>query len=198
MDAKQFDELLRRRRTNRNFAREALPRHAIDRLLWAAQGVTHEDGRRTAPSAQALHPIRLSVTAGNISGLEAGIYEARANNPTRLELRVAGDHRWRLKQAALDDQPWIATAAAVISVCANLATSAQAFAGQPPYGSRGLRYAYIEAGAVSQNIQLHATAAGYSSVLVAGFRDETTNDVLGLSAPVSAVLHVCVGIIANP
>ena len=67
------------------------------------------------------------------------------------------------------------------------------FSEQPPLGTRGLRYAYIEAGATSQNIHLQATAEGLGCVLVAGFKDEATADVLELEAPTAPVLHMCFG-----
>ena len=55
------------------------------------------------------------------------------------------------------------------------------------------RYAWIEAGAAAQNIQLQATAEGLGSVLVAGFRDEATAAALALETPIMPLIHLCFG-----
>lgn len=61
----------------------------------------------------------------------------------------------------------------------------------PPCGQRGQRYAWIEAGAAAQNIQLQATADGLGSVLVAGFPDDDTSKVLALNSSIKPLIHLC-------
>lgn len=193
MEGNGFAELLRARRTVREFSDRPVPLGSVRRLLWAAQGVTAEDGRRTAPSAHALHPLRLFFAAGRVEGLDAGVYSVERRDTADLALQESGDVRVRLEAAALEDQPWIAESAGIITVCADLVTPVRDFADQPPYGQRGLRYVQIEAGAVAQNVHLQATADGIACVLVAGFRDEETARVLKLEPPVAPVLHMCLG-----
>ena len=68
-----------------------------------------------------------------------------------------------------------------------------AFAEQPPDGRRGLRYVYLEAGALLQNICLQATALGLGTVFVGGFDDAKTASVLNLPSPFEPVGMICVG-----
>jgi nitroreductase len=49
-----IESALRRRQSVREFSREALTLAEVSQLLWAAQGTTDPEGRRTAPSAGAL------------------------------------------------------------------------------------------------------------------------------------------------
>ncbi len=187
-----LEDAISKRRSHRTFDDQPLRLPELHKLLWAAQGVTDESSKRTVPSAHGLHPLHLFVTAGHIADLPAGVY--RVSHDT-LDLTPHLDHdiRTGLEQAALDDQPWIARAPAIITICANMVSISQAFAEQPPYGARGRRYAYIEAGAAAQNIHLQACAVGLACVLVAGFRDEATADVLHLAASYEPIIHMCIG-----
>ncbi len=164
----------------------------MHRLLWAAQGATDDAGNLTAPSAHGLHPLRLFVSAGNVEDVAPGVYRADLENKSLLA-HVDRDVRSELEHAALTDQPWIGRASGIISVCSDLAAPAAAFVDQAPFGVRGLRYVHIEAGAVAQNIYLQAAVEGLGCVLVAGFKDEVTADVLGLEPPVAPILHMCFG-----
>jgi hypothetical protein len=49
-----LEEALARLRSVREFPREALTERKLSQLLWAAQGVTHPEGLRTAPSGAAV------------------------------------------------------------------------------------------------------------------------------------------------
>ncbi|MCP5083637.1 MAG: SagB/ThcOx family dehydrogenase [Alphaproteobacteria bacterium] len=180
------------RRSHRNFTEEPVALEVLQRLIWAAQGTSDDDDKRTAPSAHALHPLRLYVSAGRVSGIEAGAYISDPMSED-LNLHVDQDVRAKLEREALEDQPWIGAAAGIITICADLVTPSQAFADQPPYGVRGLRYVHIEAGAAAQNMGLQAAAEGLGCVLVAGFKDEATAGVLNLEPPLGPILHMCFG-----
>ena len=192
MSSRNLEEIISRRRSHRDFNDRQITFPLLRRLLWASHGVTSEDGKRATPSAHALYPLSLRVIAAKIEGLETGLH-AVSRDCTRLTHLVRRNIRLELQAAALEDQPWIASAAAIITICADFAAACEAFADQPPYGMRGTRYVHIEAGAAAQNLQLMATAEGLGCVLVAGFADEATAGVLELSAPVAPVLHLCLG-----
>src|SRR5512144_662403 len=93
-------------RSVRNFADAGLSLEDMAQLLWAAQGITHSEGLRTAPSAGALYPAEVYLVAGRVATLPAGIYRY---DPRRHQLaRTAlGDRRRELALAALH-QTWIA------------------------------------------------------------------------------------------
>lgn len=192
MDDIPLNQAMSRRRTCRDFEAREIPSSSLQRLLWAAQGITDESGNRTIPSAHALHPLRLLVVAGHIEDLQAGVYSVD-KDVQRLTLTVQRDVRPELQNAALEDQPWIGAAAGIISICADFIAPSNVFADQPPFGTRGSRYVYVEAGAAAQNVQLQAVAEGIGCVLVAGFKDEATAEALGVTAPIAPVLHLCLG-----
>ena len=192
MPDESLQAAISKRRSQREFDDRQVPQNVLHRLLWAGQGITGEGGKRTAPSAHAQHPLELLVVGGNIENLEPGVHKVAGDCKT-LSPVIQGDLRHELQDAALEEQPWIGQAAGIITVCADFAAPCRAFAEQPPYGTRGVRYVYIEAGAAAQNIQLMAVAEGLACVLVAGFEDEATSKLLGLEAPFAPILHICFG-----
>ncbi len=56
-----LEEALARRRSVREFSNKPLSEQEVSQLLWAAQGITHPEGLRTAPSAGALYPLELHL-----------------------------------------------------------------------------------------------------------------------------------------
>jgi len=185
-------DALLKRRTVRSYSGEAVSIAALEALLRAAQGVTGEDGKRAAPSAHALCPLRLFVVAGQVDGLSPGLY-AVSPDTLDLEPRHGTDLRAALRTAAIGDPEWITDAAAIIVVAADMVGPSRHFADQPPYGTRGPRYVHLEAGAAIQNLQLQAVAEGLGTVLVGGFHDEEVAKLLGLEAPVAPLALQCVG-----
>ena len=97
------EEALLERRSVRNYKDGALTLAEISQLLWAAQGVTHPGGYRTAPSAGALYPLEVYVVVGNVEDLPAGIYKYRLQGH-ELEKVAGGDVRAELCAAALDQE----------------------------------------------------------------------------------------------
>jgi SagB-type dehydrogenase family enzyme len=171
---RSLEESLARRRSIRSFAPVSLALGDLAQLMWAAQGVTDEEGHRAAPSAGALYPIEVLVVAGEVSGLPAGIYRYRPQSH-RLDLLAPGDARKRLV-AALPWQEWVADAPAILAVTGVVSRTSS------KYGSRADRYMVLEAGAVTENVYLQATALGLATVLVGSFDDRRVTAVLGLPA----------------
>ena len=69
-----FEHTLAQRRSRRSFATAALTIAEAGQLLWAAQGITDEKNRRTAPSAGATYPLVLYLVAGQVEDVAAGVY----------------------------------------------------------------------------------------------------------------------------
>ncbi len=183
---------IQQRRTQREYSLEPISLGEVAQLLWAAQGVTGNGGERAAPSAGAHYPLTAYLAAGAVSGLGAGLYGY--DGETHSLGRVAqGDFRAMLREAALEDQPWVANAAATLVIAANFKAAEAHFHTQPPPGLRGARYVYLETGAAAENVHLQATALGLGLVLVAGFDDEKVKDVLELPEELEATALLCVG-----
>jgi nitroreductase len=89
------------RRSVRSYSPGPITLQEVSQLLWAAQGITEpRQGFRTAPSAGATFPLEVDLLVTGISELPDGIYRYRPRGH-RLELRLAGDHRRSLQDAAL-------------------------------------------------------------------------------------------------
>jgi SagB-type dehydrogenase family enzyme len=160
------------RRSVREFGPEPLPLSAVSQLLWAAQGVTHPDGLRTAPSAGALYPLEVYLVAGAVLGIDPGVYRYDPRRH-RLSLQSEGDARAGVAEAALD-QEWVAEAPAIIVLAAVYERTGR------KYGHRAERYVHMEAGHAAQNVYLQAAALGLGTTMVGAFRDEQLVRVLRL------------------
>ena len=167
------EEALRRRRSLREWSDAALSMEEASQLLWAAQGLTAKDGRRTAPSAGALYPVEVSLVAGRVEGLPAGVYRYRPEGHV-LEPVLPGDRRRELAEAALG-QTWLRGAPASLVVAGVYERTAR------KYGGRAKRYVQIEAGAVAQNVALQAVALGLGTVVVGAFDDAAVARSAGLA-----------------
>lgn len=186
LDSKiSLEACLLKRRSIRSYTNAALSLADVSQLLWAAQGITAEGRRRTAPSAGALYPLELYLVACGVDGLAPGAYHYR---PERhgLILVKAGDLRRELAQAALG-QDCVANGAATILFAAVYArTSAK-------YGRRAARYVHIEVGHAAQDVFLQATALGLGTVTVGAFDDEEIKRVAALPETHDPVYMMPVG-----
>jgi SagB-type dehydrogenase family enzyme len=169
------EEALATRRSVREYSGEALTTAEIGRLLWAAQGVTSFDGRRTAPSAGATYPLEL------LAATPDGVYRyVPADHGLRAVL--SGDVRGDLARAAAE-QAFVGEAPLLIVVAAVPART------EARYGDRAERYIALEAGHAAQNVLLEAVALGLGAVPVGSFDDAAVSRIVGL-APDEAPLYL--------
>jgi nitroreductase len=107
--------------------------------------------------------------------------------PWRLVVVTDSTVKNRIARAALG-QSFIATAPAVIVVCADLSSSAAA------YGGRGVSlYSIQDTAAATQNILLAATALGYGSCWVGAFDEREVSQILGIPSEVRPVAVIPLG-----
>lgn len=173
------------RRSTRRFARGSVDIDQVGQLLWAAQGVTHGEGLRTAPSAGALQPLHLRVYAFDVVGLEHGLYRYRPD--THALLREPGARTRAALVAAVLFQECIRISPAVLIVSAEIARTTTR------YGVRGRRYVYMEVGHVAQNVSLEAAALGLGATAVGAFEDDDVHHTLDLPKEESPLYLIPVG-----
>ncbi len=174
-----LEELMAKRRSVREYSTKMLGDQELGQLLWAAQGITSPDGRRTAPSAGAKYPLELYVATST------GFFHYLPKDHA-LERIVETDLRPALATAALGQQS-IATAPVVFVFTAEYARTAQ------KYGDRTPRYVAIEVGHAAQNLLLQAGALGLVGVPVGAFRDDEVSKALSLPAQFAPLYLVAVG-----
>jgi SagB-type dehydrogenase family enzyme len=168
-----LETALAKRRSVREFKRDALSLAEVSQLLWSAQGITAPGGKRTAPSAGATYPLELLLVAGNVQGLAPGVYRYRPAEHDLVRL-VEGDRRGRLAAAALG-QEFVADAPVTLGFAAIYERTARR------YGPRAERYVHFEVGHAVENAHLQAVALGLGAVVVGAFNDAEVKHVLGLS-----------------
>jgi SagB-type dehydrogenase family enzyme len=168
----RIEELIAKRRSIRIYKDKKLSETVISRLLWAAQGISSENGLRTSPSAGALYPLEIHVVTGGGGELEPGVYRYIPEGHN-LAREISGDMREKLSKAALF-QTMIRNAPVSFVISAIYAR----ITGK--YGNRGLRYAYMEAGHAAQNVCLLAVELGIGTCTVGAFEDEEVKKVLKL------------------
>jgi len=162
-----LEEALARRRSVRSFIGRSIPIEAVGQVLWAAQGVTGEGGRRTSPSAGALFGLEAYVASAEY----LAHYQVSGHELTVL---LREDVRTALARAAWG-QSFVSRAPLVVALTGIL----KRIAGK--YGEeRGARYLAMEAGHAAQNILLQAEALGFAGVPVGAFDDAAMDAVLGL------------------
>lgn len=179
------ESLLQHRRSVREYPDLALSLAQVGQLLWAAQGITHAGGYRTAPSAGALYPLELYVVAGHVIGLNKGVYHYQPKGHSLIKL-ADGDFREALAKAALY-QTSVEQAAAVIVFTGVYART------EKKYGQRAERYVQIEVGHAAENLFLQAESLGLATVVVGAFRDQAVSKVLKLPADHAPLLLMPVG-----
>jgi len=179
------EEVLLTRKSTRTYSKEPLLLSEISQLLWAAQGITRKDGKRTAPSAGALYPLELYVVCGQIHGLNPGVYRY---GPDRHSLeRVLSGHRQKELSAVALKQQSIQNAVAVLVIAGVYSRTAQ------KYGKRAERYVHIETGHAAQNVFLQATSLGLSTVVIGAFDDSGVKRVLRMPKNHSPLLIMPLG-----
>jgi SagB-type dehydrogenase family enzyme len=169
-----IEQAIHNRRSFREFSNKPLSLSEVSQLLWSAQGTTDDKGLRTAPSAGALYPLVLYLVAGNVKGLNSGIYQYAPGGHQLRKMRD-GDSRMDLARAALQ-QYWIRESAAVLIFSAIEKRTTR------KYGQRGIRYIHIEVGHSAQNVFLQAQSLGLGVAVVGAFDDSRIGTILNLPA----------------
>lgn len=169
-----LEEVLLKRRSIRDYRNEPITLAEISQLLWAAQGTTHREGLRAAPSAGALYPLELYVVIGNAQDLAPGIYKYSTGQHALSQV-VSGDQRSALAAAALE-QPQVTQGAI------SLVFSAVYERTMKKYRERAVRYVHMEAGHAAQNVYLQATALNLGTVVLGAFEDARVKRVVNMPA----------------
>jgi len=172
---KNFEKVLRNRRTKRIYSERELNKLILSQLLWAAQGISDENRKfRTAPSAGALYPLEIYFIIQNkgckelVNGLYRYIPEGH-----RIRLIKSGNLSSSLGEVGYSQDFFSESPICFIITAVPIRTTKK-------YGERGYRYIYIEVGHVGQNIQLQGVSLGLSVGIAGAFRDNKLKNLLGL------------------
>lgn len=187
-----LDKAFKLRESKRKYLDNPISLKHLSKLLHAAQGFRGNDNKLTAPSAQEQYPLATYIIANNVTDTNEGLYQY-INSDHSIKLINMGSFSDALKEAAIGEQAWIAKATMIIVLASHIQHMNQHFSSQPPLNQRGERYCYIEVGAVSQNIQLQATALDIGMVLVGGFDNKRVKSILNLPMQLEPAALLCLG-----
>ncbi|MCL1937958.1 MAG: SagB/ThcOx family dehydrogenase [Candidatus Azobacteroides sp.] len=169
-------EALANRHSTREFSPEKLNLQDLSDLLWAADGVNRPDGRRTAATARNNQDIDVYV----IMEEGAYLYDAKVHE---LQPVAEGDYRNLIAdtQASIQEAP----------VCLLIVSDLSRFTGANEDVQK--QWGAIDAGIVSQNIMLFASACGFVTVPRAYMKKDELKEVLHLSDTQVPMLNNPVG-----
>lgn len=157
-------QALENRKSVRDYRQERLAVQDLSAVLWAANGVNRDYGRRTAPSAFGNEYIEIYVVGDDgVWRYDAPAHRLRAAGPAGLKGR-------------LTSQRFVGRASHVLVFVADPAK----FPGFFTSGEERLRWAHATAGAIAQNVYLMAAARGIGTCLVAGVDGDAIRKGLGL------------------
>ena len=165
------------RASQREFADKQLSLEDLSSLLWAANGVNREDGKRTAPSAVNAQDVDIYVSMA--SG--AYLYDAKQCQLTRITTED-------LRSAVCGKQPM--EAPVFLVMVADISRYPEGLASQRPLVES---FAAMDAGYVSQNICLYCSAAKLATVPRASMDKEALTKSLNLKDTQIPLLNNPVG-----
>ncbi len=150
-------QLLRERKSVREFSSEKIPLAVLSNLLWAAFGMNRPDGKRTAPSARNWQETGIYVTSAD------GLYLYEAKTHTLIPIHKDDIRGMTGTQSFVKDVPL------------NLVYVADyAKAGTSPVEEKNL-WSACDAGFISQNVYLFCASEG----LATGVRAYVDRQALG-------------------
>jgi SagB-type dehydrogenase family enzyme len=182
----RLGDLLDRRRSSRaDVLRPARLRDlsAVLAAAYRAEERSRGTTRRPVPSAGALYPLELYVISLAFNDLERGTYHF---HPFRQRLSLLGPLKRAELDAAMVDPSILDTASALVVVTAVFWRS------RFKYGSRGYRFALLEAGHAIQNALLAATDLDLPALPLGGFFDRRLDAVVGADSLDEACVHALV------
>lgn len=184
LDEGHLFPLLQQRRSLRKYSAEPISLEHLAFMLWAAQGITGQAGRylfRTAPSAGALYPVETYISAHSIEGLDAGLYHFDVEH-FALDRLTEQDQAEAVAHACLD-QRFMAQAPVIFLWTAVFRRA------MSKYGDRGMRYIFLDAGHICQNVLIAAGAVGCGGCPIGAFYDHELNHLLQLDSDEESILY---------
>jgi SagB-type dehydrogenase family enzyme len=184
-DGLSVEKAIRGRRSIRDYSQKPVSIAHTSLLIRAAYGCTHTSAgftHRSVPSAGGLFPMEVYLVARRVDSLPQGLYHFQVKDTSLVLLRegdlVPAVWEGTFQQDAAADPALV------------LLFSARFDRVTKKYADRGYRYAYMEAGAMYQNVYLEAASLGLGTVVLGAFQDEVLNKFLEIDGVREAILCV--------
>jgi len=173
---KPLMQVLKDRKSSREFSSEKLPLQVLSNLLWAASGVNRpESGRRTAPTAANWQEINIYLAMAE--GLH--LYDAKSH---LLKLILAEDIR-----ALTGRQPFVKEAALNLIYVADLSRISRGTNEEKDF------FSAADTGFIAQNVYLFCASEGLATVVRANIDRPTLGKTMKLGPDQRITLSQTVG-----
>ena len=203
-----FTSVIRSRRSIRKMSGEMLSMEELSSILFYGDGVTgkfsfngdgslpptetlggdYESTLRSAPSGGGLYPIHLYCVITNVQGIKKGIYRYLPINHKLQIIRIFDDQDYEdfLKLANFGVNIESHNLGVSIFYIYNLYDNSR------KYGDMAMQFAYIEAGEISENIQLTCTALDLAVTDIGGYEKALTEKFLGIDGLTKHMIHLTI------
>lgn len=168
-------EVLKDRKSTREFGPGTLSVQMLSNLLWAAFGINRPDGHRTAPSAMNWQEVSIYVVAPN----GVYVYDAKAN---ALEPVAEGDFR-----EATGTQSFVKDAAVNLVYVSDLAKTGRAASSDVEM------FTAADVGFISQDVYLYCASQGLATVVRGSIDRHRLTEILRLRPDQKIMLAQSVG-----
>ena len=191
-----FDQLLARRATCRNFDAEkplpyALFAQLIERVFSAQSHVRVSDDtvflKKTSPSGGGLHPIEAYLIVQNVEGVAPGLYHYHSVAHALEPLPAPEQSLRALAMAAVAEQHWFANAHVMVLLAPRYDRSFWKYR----HHAKAYRAIALEAGHLSQTLYLSATEAGLAAYITCAINEVPLEQAFGLDPICSGALAIC-------
>ncbi|MBC3989704.1 SagB/ThcOx family dehydrogenase [Streptomyces sp. AC563] len=196
---KPLEEAMAARRSRRQYAAQPLELAELATILRTACGISGRSRVRlngggevslplhTAPTGGGLCPVEVHVLPLRVTTLDDVAYRFDRRGEVLVRSEVSHSARGVLDTCiSPPDRAHMADAGAVLIMV-----------GRPwrtmrKYGSRGLRFMFLEAGAITQNAHLAAEALGLGSVECGSLCDDELHELLGVDGLLQTYVHAVI------
>jgi len=180
-------EAIEKRRSLRTYSETPLRLEELSFLLWCTQGVKPESTSkftlRTVPSAGARHAFETILLINRVDGLESGLYQYAAASHELIKWESPADITEQVMAACLDQRIIGNSAVTFIWAVERVRMAWR-------YGERGLRYLYLDAGHVCQNLHLAAETISAGVCAIGAYNDDALNHLLELDGTSRFVVYL--------
>lgn len=191
-----FDQLLARRATCRNFDAEKPLPHALfaqlmERVFSAQSHVRVSDDtvflKKTSPSGGGLHPIEAYLIVQNVEGVVPGLYHYHPIAHALEPLPAPDRPLQELAMAAVAEQHWFANAHVMVLLAPRYDRSFWKYRNH----AKAHRAITLEAGHLSQTLYLSATEAGLAAYITCAINEVPLEQAFALDPISSGALAIC-------
>ena len=182
-----LDEVLKKRRSIRNFSEKPISKKQLSYLLWASTGIQRKEMGyefRTAPSAGALYPIETYLVINRVEDISKGVYHYSIKDHL-LEVLRTGDFGVDISRAALEQD--MCNSSAVVFIWTAIFNRSKW-----KYSERAYRYIYLDAGHIAENFALTSTALGLGNCQIAALFDDEVNEIIGVDGKKESIVYMSV------